>query len=224
MPQSLNQGAIGPCEWTPARKRRGRLRFASPRTRTSVARPIGASRSIRPADVQRSRRWNWPSSQHSMRSRVGTLTGSGRQRGLTDEPWAGRRSRALRRGPPRGGTAEARLAHDGVHQGRAWQRSSGARQRGLFRVRGPHPGPAGGARCHRSTSSVTRVEALADMGSRLSPSTGDPRTAVPLAERHGLTFHDAACAAVAQRRGVELWTLERGPDTGGATRWDVAPG
>jgi predicted nucleic acid-binding protein len=53
------------------------------------------------------------------------------------------------------------------------------------------------------------LQALADICPYLSPSIGDLRTAARLAERHGLTFCDAAYAAVAQGRGAELATLDQ---------------
>ncbi len=53
------------------------------------------------------------------------------------------------------------------------------------------------------------LEALAAICPQVSPTTGDLREAASLAERHGLTFYDAAYAAVARTRGAELATLDK---------------
>lgn len=52
------------------------------------------------------------------------------------------------------------------------------------------------------------LEALSTLCPQVSPSTSELRMAATLAERHGLTIHDAAYAAVAQARGAELATMD----------------
>ena len=55
---------------------------------------------------------------------------------------------------------------------------------------------------------ATVLEALAEVCPAIEPESGDLRAAAALAEEHGLTFYDAAYAAVARRRGAHLATLD----------------
>jgi predicted nucleic acid-binding protein len=55
---------------------------------------------------------------------------------------------------------------------------------------------------------ATVIEALAEICPALRPSREEMRLASELAERHDLTLHDAAYAAVAQYRSAELVTLD----------------
>lgn len=53
------------------------------------------------------------------------------------------------------------------------------------------------------------LDALAVVCPTITPDTDDLRDAAALAEQHGLTFYDAAYAAVARRREAHLATLDR---------------
>lgn len=53
------------------------------------------------------------------------------------------------------------------------------------------------------------LDALGEICPPVSPVAGELRLAVELAERHDLTLYDAAYAAVAQRQGGMLATLDR---------------
>ena len=55
---------------------------------------------------------------------------------------------------------------------------------------------------------ATVLEALAEVCPAIEPTNGDLHEAAALAEEHGLTFYDAAHAAVAGRRGAHLATLD----------------
>jgi len=52
------------------------------------------------------------------------------------------------------------------------------------------------------------LDALVEICPRISPTGEDLHEAAVLAEEHGLTFYDAAHAAVARRRGAHLATLD----------------
>lgn len=56
---------------------------------------------------------------------------------------------------------------------------------------------------------ATVLEALSQICPAVSPDADDLRLGVELAERYDLTLYDAAYAAVAQRRGGLLATLDR---------------
>jgi predicted nucleic acid-binding protein len=56
---------------------------------------------------------------------------------------------------------------------------------------------------------ATVIEALMEICPAIRPSPEEMRGASHLAERHDLTFYDAAYAAVAQARSAELATLDR---------------
>lgn len=53
------------------------------------------------------------------------------------------------------------------------------------------------------------LEALADICPQVAPTKSELREAATLAERHGLTFYDAAYAAVARARSADLVTLDK---------------
>lgn len=55
---------------------------------------------------------------------------------------------------------------------------------------------------------VEVLDALREICPAITPSSEDLREAAMLAAGHDLTFYDAAYAAVAQRRGAELATLD----------------
>jgi predicted nucleic acid-binding protein len=52
------------------------------------------------------------------------------------------------------------------------------------------------------------LDALADICPQVAPTRDELREAATLAERHGLTLHDAAYAAVARARKADLVTLD----------------
>lgn len=54
----------------------------------------------------------------------------------------------------------------------------------------------------------TVLDALAEICPVVAPEGADLRLAAQLAQQHDLSFYDAAYAAVAQRRGAELATLD----------------
>ena len=60
-----------------------------------------------------------------------------------------------------------------------------------------------------ATQVATVLESISQICPAVSPDIGDLRLAAELAEREGLTLYDAAYAAVAQRRGALLVTLDR---------------
>jgi len=66
-------------------------------------------------------------------------------------------------------------------------------------------------RGRRASAAAVRVvlDGLAAICPQVRPTPEELRLAATLAETHGLTFYDAAYAAVARSRGAELATLDR---------------
>lgn len=56
---------------------------------------------------------------------------------------------------------------------------------------------------------ATVLDALREICPSIAPTQEELRDAARLAEQHGLTLYDAACAAVARCRGAALATLDR---------------
>lgn len=68
----------------------------------------------------------------------------------------------------------------------------------------------------------TVLGALAEICPIVAPEGEDLRLASRLARQHGLSFYDAAYAAVAQRRGAELATFDRALQRAGLGRAPAA--